>query len=635
MLLLGLEKRDMKRSFTLCLIFSTTQFIIAQRFTEVSESAGINHAYRVDVAAFGGGALVFDYNNDGFEDLYLPGGSDPDQLLHNNGDGTFSNRFEGAGLESTIPLNTQGAAAADIDRDGDKDLIVTTFYYIETKDLSPNLLFLNNGDGTFTDVTRKYGLENFLSSSQGASFGDINADGYPDLYIANFFGTSPQKITILNENTIDEFATAEDHFFINTGGEYFLEASKVYGINHSGYGFQAVFTDWDNDQDVDILIAHDFGTVAQPNIALRNNFPEKSFSYEEVNLVLNYGMNAMGIAVGDFDFDGWVDYYVTNIFASLCAENHEGQYFTDAGQELGNTIGLIQKRDYTAIPVSWGANFFDYDHDTDLDLFVNNGALNPGSRPIPNLFFECVGDRNYREVGTGLRLDDPRIGRGSVTFDYDNDGDLDLLVVNQHPREPSLSLPEARTLLYRNDGAEGNWLKVALDGVRAEKNGLGSRVEVMVDGRLLVREIDGGSSHLSQNSTIAHFGLGGAETAESVVVKWIGGKTQELTNVLANQQITIRETEESIFNFEKNSLKVYPSLFTDNVIIEYELEKEEPIDISVYDVTGRLVKNLTQQNTPAQTGFWHWNIERHLSQGVYIFQLRTKDIVIAEQAIKM
>ncbi len=609
-----------------------------RKFTEVSEAAGINHAFRIDLSNFGGGAVVFDYDNDGYEDLYLPGGNEKDQFYRNNGDGTFTNIFEGAGFDRTLSIHTQGAAAADIDRDGDKDLIITTLYFQEGRQLTPNLLYLNNGDGTFSDVTRQYGLEEYISNSQGATFGDINADGFPDLYIANYIGSPPNGVSVFNEQTITEnFLSATDYLFINAGGSYFIEASDLYGIDHNGFGFQGILSDWDNDQDVDIMIANDFGYKAEPNIALRNDFPERSLTYRTGELQLNYGMNAMGFGKGDYNYDGFMDYYVTNIHASLFVQNNGGNSFSDLGADLGIAQARIQNPNYSGVPVSWGANFFDYDHDTDLDLFVNNGALNPDVRPNPNFFFECSDYAIYREVANLLGVDDVRIGRGSVTFDYDNDGDLDLLVVNQYPRDedPTGSMPPARTLLYRNNNTRGNWLKVKLEGVKAEKDGIGSRIEIQLDDRLLIRDIDGGSSHLSQNSTIAHFGLGQHETVRSVKVRWTGGKTQEITNVAANQQITIRETEESIFSFDQNDLKVYPSSFNDYVLIEYELEKEEPFDISVYDVQGRLIETLSQQNNPAKTGFWQWNIERDLAQGVYIFQLRTKNSVIAKRALKL
>lgn len=625
----------MNRNFTLLLLILPLQWALAQDFTEVSAEAGINHAFLVDIATFGGGAAVLDYDNDGWEDVYITGGNLNDVLYRNNGDGTFTDVFHNSGLERTMTVHTQGASAADVNRDGYKDLLITTTYDINRTGLTPNLLFLNNGDGTFTDVTTRFGLDKYVSNTSGASFGDLNADGYPDLYISNYISSEPKGFSIFNEQTITEnYASAEDFLFINAGGRYFIEASKIYGMNHDGFGFQGTFTDWDNDQDLDLLIANDFGFKAMPNVALRNDFPEKKLSYKGNSLRLNFGMNAMGIAAGDYNFDGWMDYFVSNISASLFVVNDGGTKFENWGPQAGVALTLIDNPEYRGVPVSWGANFFDYDHDRDLDLFVNNGALNPTIRPNHNFFFEFRNGR-YKEVSHEKGLDDPRIGRGSVVFDYDNDGDLDLLVVNQIPRDPTTTLPLARCLLYRNDAPKGNWLKVKLEGLRADKDGIGSRVEVMVEGQLMIREIDGGSSHLSQNTTIAHFGLGDIEIIESVTVKWVGGKTQQLTNVEANQQITIRETEESIFSFEENTLKVYPGSFSDYVVIEYELAKEEAFDISVYDIQGRLIETLTSQDSPAQTGLWQWNIDRDLAAGVYIFQLRTKDRVVAKRAVKM
>lgn len=606
-----------------------------QDFPDVALAAGIDHFFEVDLATFGGGACVIDIDNDGFEDVYITGGNQSDALYYNNGDGTFSDIFESAGFQSTLPIHTQGVAAADINRDGFKDLLVTTMYYKEGRQLAPNLLFINNGDNTFTDVTERFGLDKFKSNSMGASFGDINLDGFPDLYIANYFSASPEGVMLFNDATItNTFAPAQDFFFINVNGSAFLFANEQYGIDHFGFGFEGSFTDWDNDRDVDILLANDFGNKATPNVALRNEYPEKSLRDRGNNLRLNYGMNAMGIAVGDVNFDGWMDYFVTNVGASLYVSNVDGQDFVEE-LNLGLSIPNIVNSEYQGLPVSWGANFFDYDHDEDLDLFVANGALNPTIRPNPNFFFELLQTGRYLEVGEPIGVDDQRIARGSVVFDYDNDGDLDILVVNQKPRDPVGTLPEARCVLHRNDVAKGNWLKVQLEGVRAEKNGLGSRVEVQTNDRLLVREIDGGSSHMSQSSTIAHFGLGRAETVASVTVKWIGGNTQELLNVRTNQLLTIKEDVQDLVSTEENDLIILPTYFTDQMLIEYRLNSNDPMEINVFDAQGRLIKTLVKLDEPAVNGFWSWNITEPLVHGVYFVQLRTKNGMVTRKAMKI
>lgn len=607
----------------------------AQDFVEVSDIAGIDHAFKVDLATFGGGAAVLDFDNDGWEDVYIAGGNSSDVLYRNNGDGTFTDVFASAGFDATIPVHTQGACAADVNRDGYKDLLVTTMYFKDGRQLSPNYLFINNQDGTFTDATVQYGLDKFKSNSMGASFGDINADGYVDLYIANYFSASPEGVSLFNDATItNSFAPAQDFFFINVSGRGFVEASDLYEIDHFGFGFIGTFTDLDNDQDLDILVANDFGRKATPNVALVNDFPNKSLPNRANNLALNFGMNAMGIAVADYNFDGYMDYFVSNVGPSLFVINDGGDDFIE-GSAYGLSVNLITSEGYNGIPVSWGANFFDFDHDTDIDLFVANGALNPTIRPNHNFFFEQH-NGFFREVGESKGLADPRIGRGSVVFDYDNDGDLDLLVVNQEPRDPTQELPDAKVLLYRNDASDGNWLKVKLEGVRVDNDGLGSRIEVLTDDRLLIREIDGGSSHSSQSTTIAHFGLGFDEMVESITVKWIGGNSQVIENVAANQLIAIREEITESETDDELALKIFPSYFSDQMIIEYQLANDQPFDISVFDSQGRLIRTLLQEEgSLSRNGFWQWDIDDPLIHGLYIIQLRSGKDIVSEKAIKL
>jgi len=629
----------MKLYFSIFVILGCSTLVHAQNkpFVEVSAQAGINHFFKVDLATFGGGACAFDYNNDGFEDLYVTGGAAPDVLYKNNGNGTFTNVHTRQSFARTYDIYTQGVAAADLNKDGYKDIIVTSMNYLdENRSAAPNLLYLNNGDGTFTDITQKWGLEDYRVNSMAPTFGDVNADGYPDLFIANYFSSAASGISIYNEQTItNSFQPSIDYLFLNTAGQGFVDARAFYGLEHEGFGFQGVFTDYDNDGDLDLYIANDFGYKSSPNLMLRNEYPKKKFVNFANRLALNYGMNAMGIAVCDYNFDGWMDYFMTNLSTSVFSANAQnGKPFIDKTFGIGVGISTIKDSLYTGPPISWGANFFDFDHDTDMDLFVSNGALNPTVIPNPNLFFEFENGK-YTQKAKEYDLFDIGIGRGSIVFDYDNDGDQDLFVVNQEARDLDRSLPPPHCLLYRNDGAKGNWLKVELAGKTADTHGIGSRVEVVVDGKLLVREIDGGSSHLSQNSTIAHFGLGNATKVESVTVKWVGGKKQTLTNIGVNQKIVIEENEEKVNTTTSNILEVSPGFFTDNVFIEYELTEAEPIELNVYDVRGNLIEKLVNINNPVSSGVWQWNVNRYLPRGVYIFQLRTKNTVISKRAVKL
>ncbi len=528
-----MKNRLSSLTLTLILFVTCGKFANAQqKFVDVTAEAGLDHQYEVYEGTFGGGVTVFDFNKDGFEDLYITSGIKSDRLYLNNGNGTFTDVFKGSGLEVTNEYVTQGVVSADINKDGYRDLFITTITTTDGKNVIPrakNLLFLNNGDATFKDVTNEYGLEDLNSFSTGPSFGDIDADGYPDLFVGNYFQEFTGKLGIIKDATIvSANQTARSYLLKNEGGKSFKNVYDEYGLGHKGFGFGGVFTDYDNDQDQDLLVNQDFGYKAVPNFLYQNEYPDDHFKDVSEQTEMDLKINAMGAAVGDYNGDGWMDYYITNIKFNMLMENQgNGKPFVDKAKELG-TYNLA---------ISWGANFADFDHDEDLDLFVSNGDLNPNCTPMGNFYFEN-NDNTYTEKGRELTINDYGIGRGSVIFDMDNDGDMDLLVVNQ---QPILNYPiPSTTRLFRNDIANGNWLKIALKGIESEANGIGSRVTIVADGKRTIREIDGGgSSHLSQNSVIAHFGLGTNKKVDSVIVNWTGGNTQVLTNIEANQQLEI------------------------------------------------------------------------------------------------
>lgn len=505
-------------------------------FTDVTATAGIHHVFKVHEGMFGGGACVIDFNNDGFEDVYITGGMNDDVLYKNNGDGTFTNVFEKSGLTITKNYVTQGVTSADVNRDGFTDLFITTITRRDRKDQIPrsiNLLFLNNGDGTFRDATKEYGLDKMLSFSTAASFGDFNADGWPDLYVGNYFNEFKGKLSAVTDATVvGANQIAKGYLLLNENGKHFRDVYEEYGLNYRGFGFGGVFTDFDNDHNQDLLINHDFGYKRTPNMLLKNQYPRKSFVDVSKEKGMDLRMNAMGAAVGDYNNDGWMDYFVTNIrFNYFMVNQGKGKPFVNRSHELGTDFFTI----------SWGANFADFDRDGDLDLFVANGDLNPNCVPMADFYFENIGS-HFVDHALQVGLADYGIGRGSVVFDYDNDGDLDLLVVNQEPVLPGYPV-QSVTHLYRNESTSGNWIKIALKGLRAESHGIGSRIEIEAGGKKMIREIDGGaSSHMSQNSIIAHFGLGNISKIDKITVYWTGGKEQSITNVPVNRQIVIIET---------------------------------------------------------------------------------------------
>ncbi len=504
-------------------------------FTDVTAKAGIHHVFKVYEGMFGGGACVIDFNNDGFEDVYITGGANDDVLYKNNGDGTFTNVYAQSGMTITRNFVTQGVTSADVNRDGYTDLFITTITRRDKKLPIPrsiNLLFLNNGDGTFRDATKEYGLDQMLSFSTSASFGDFNADGWPDIYVGNYFNEFKGKLSVVTDATVvGANQTAKGYLLLNEKGKHFRDVSSEYGLDFRGFGFGGIFTDYDNDRDQDLFINHDFGYKRTPDMLLENQYPRKSFIDVGKEKGMDLRINSMGTAVGDYNNDGWLDYYVTNIkFNYFMVNQGPGKPFVNKAKELGVDFFTI----------SWGANFADFDKDGDLDLFVSNGDLNPNCVPMADFYFENLGGR-FEDHASRVGLADYGIGRGSVVFDFDNDGDLDLLVVNQEPVLPGYPV-ESVTHLYRNDCPNGNWIKIALKGIQAESHGLGSRIEIEAGGKKMIREIDGGaSSHMSQNSVIAHFGLGTITNIDRITVYWTGGNEQSITNVPVNRQIVITE----------------------------------------------------------------------------------------------
>ena len=258
---------------------------------------------------------------------------------------------------------------------------------------------------------------------------------------------------------------------------------------------------------------------------------------------LDFGMSAMGVAIGDYNNDGWLDYFFSNILdAPFVVNEGPEKPFLNISKQIGASIPfLINKDGRPAQAISWGINFFDGDNDMDLDLFITNGSLNPDEKPIPNILLVNE-DSIFMKGGEEFGLSDSSIGRGSVTFDYDNDGDLDIFVVNQlSVSSNNFGYENLSSRLYRNDASKNNWLKLKLEGVQSDYNGIGSRIEIHISNTIMIREIDGGSSHESQNSTIAHFGMLNYEMADSITIKWMGGGIQKLYNVQANQLLVVRE----------------------------------------------------------------------------------------------
>ena len=619
--------------FIFCTITLYPSISSAQiQFADVTEEAGIDHIFGIFEGTFGGGAAVIDYNNDGWEDVFIAGGKSENQLLKNNGDGTFT-KVSPAGFSSLSDLVTQSATVADVNKDGWPDLFVTTIARISgnTFKKAPNVLLINTKDGDFEDQSETWNLtESTFSTS--ASFGDVNRDGYPDLYVCNYFenydgGLDQYGGPIFGSST----RPGKDLFYINDQGRGFIEASEAYGIERMGLTFQALWTDVDNDNDLDILVANDFGNRGTPNLLYRNDFPQNSFTEIGTEKEFDFGINGMGIAACDVNMDGWLDYFVTNIQASPFFINRgaEATFFEQSIPRGTGFFHLVTDSGYRANPVSWGANFFDVDHDMDQDLYVTNGCLNPILAPNPNLLLENDKGK-FQDIAKATQTNDHSIGRGSVVFDYDHDGDLDLLVVNQQPHnDEEIGVEFRGTRLYQNNTNSFNhWLKLQLKGQTSESNGIGARVEVFVERRKLVREVYGGSSHASQNSLLAHFGLGQSAMVDSIRISWPASQVQLIKNVQADQLITVEEEAPA---FE--DITLYPNPFSDLILIDVPSRHiGATAQVQLISLTGQvLAESQISGLRPYANAL---NLHASISPGIYLLQLSGEGFSYTQKLVK-
>ncbi|MDX2361085.1 MAG: FG-GAP-like repeat-containing protein [Crocinitomicaceae bacterium] len=544
----------------LLLLALPCQLINAQTFLESSQAMGINHEH-IDGHIMGGGAAFFDFNNDGFEDLYITGGENRDQLFENNQNGAFTEVGILAGIGMTDTIKTVGVITGDLDNDGDREIFVTT-----SEDHN-NLLFLNNGDGTFTNISISAGFTaNTWSTS--SSFGDYDNDGFLDLYVGEYVNYF--NVPFFNYMS----AGTQNTLYHNEGNMTFTEVAVTANVNDNGGALSTAFTDYDNDNDVDLLLGNDFGDLFGGNGLFRNDYPSTYFTDISVSSDIYREINAMGIAVGDFDEDLYLDYYVTNMMENLFHENNGDQTFNEVATSSGTESGNV---------VSWGTFFFDYDNDTYLDLFCASGGVMTAAVAQQNVLYANQQNGSFLDVTVTEGMDTIRRSRGAIYGDIDNDGALEVVVVNVSANGVFPQLTE----VYKSSTVN-NWIEFRLQGISSNRDGFGSHIRLVADGRTFLREIGGGSSYLSQNSSIAHFGLDQIPTIDSVIVTWPGGNESVYTAILINQRITLVEDIAGIEDLPSYDLTVYPNPAKKSIFCS--LNDGAIIDIiEVYSMQGDLV----------------------------------------------
>jgi hypothetical protein len=533
----------------------------AVTYVDVTDEVGIHFQHSRGTRSsllpedMGSGAGFADIDNDGDIDLYvvnIPGPFKQNQmpantrttnvLYRNNGNGTFTDITKTAGVGHQG--YGMGCVFADYDGDGNIDLYVTNY--------GANVLYRNNGDGTFRDVTESAGVSCKLWST-GAAFADVDADSDLDLYVCNYVTYDLEQLEQMKEESLQSgkpvpsalnphvFEPQDNVFYRNNGDGTFTDVTTEAGVAaRGGRSMQAIFSDFDADNDLDLYVANDTSV----NHTYRNDGSGVFTDVSAESWAADF-RGSMGLAAGDYDSDGDVDLFMSHwvdeenaLYRNLLKEDGAAEHIRFVDESY--TAMLAEE---SIKQIGWGTALFDYDNDGDLDIFVTNGStFQELKRPQVliaqrDALFRNNSDGTFTDVSevTGITLLPTRVGRGAAFADYDNDGDVDIFIVNNHEKPA----------LLRNDGGNrNNWLHVELIGTNANRNAVGAKIQVKTVNRTQMREIYAGDSYMSFNSFIAEFGVGGATQVESLQVIWSNGDTQTLHNVLTNQRLRITQKPE-------------------------------------------------------------------------------------------
>jgi enediyne biosynthesis protein E4 len=513
---------------------------------------GVDHK-RYIIEAKGSGLAFFDYDHDGWLDIYLtngtrldenwePGKAPTSHLYKNNRDGTFTDVTEKSGLALTGWQT--GVCVGDYDNDGWDDLFCCFWGH--------NILFHNNGDGTFTEVTRKAGVyDEKVRWGAGCTFLDYDRDGLLDLFVCNYIKLDPEKTSLKTQAEVCQWKGIPtmcgprgmpgdtNVLFHNNGDGTFTDVSEKSGILKPGprYSITAVSYDFDNDGWPDIYVAVD----SQPSILFKNNH-DGTFTDVAVIAGVAYSENGheqagMGLGIADYDCDGSFDIFKTNFADDTCNLYHNNGDGTFSDVTFASGIGINNQY------VAWGCGFIDYDNDGWSDIMQINGHVYPeiSGRETgqtfknPRLVYRNLGNGRFKDVSAemGPGISERFSSRGAAFGDYDNDGDIDAVILNMN-EGPSL---------LRNDGGNAqNWIKLKLIGTKCNRTAIGARVRVITGKHIQMDEVHSGSSVMSQSDLRLHFGLGKLQVIDAIEVKWpTTGKIERFTQVKANQILTIRE----------------------------------------------------------------------------------------------
>jgi hypothetical protein len=523
---------------------------VAPLFTEIAERSGVRFHHRTGKKAAanimettGAGCAVFDYDNDGWLDIYMVNGMSPpgdgNHLFHNNHDGTFTDVTKRAGVAALGHGMGMGCAVGDYDGDGYLDLLVTF-----TK---KNALFHNNGGGTFTEVTDRAGLAGG-GFSTAAAFADLDGDGKPDIYIARYCEFNSSSKQLCNMKGFPTscppyfYQPLPDLVYKNMGDGTFKHVEKPWGmVDSSGRGLGVVTVDFDRDGKLDLFVAND----GSPNFLWRNHGGGR---FENVAAAQGVALTDSGTAIanmgcdfGDFMGDGNLG-LVTAVFDT--EELAVWRYTPNGGfQYVSRQTGLSQK---SRPLLKFGVGFADFDNDGLLDIFLSNGHvqdriadIQPGSHYAQSRsYYRNVGKGRFEDETAegGEALTSPAVGRGAAFGDLFNDGGIDVVVNNC----------DGTAMVIRNDNPRKNWVELRLISAGRNWEAIGATAELYTPTRKITRFVHTAYSFASANDHRLHFGLGGETRVQKVVVTWPGGRKTEYHGIPTNRTTDIVESEGAV-----------------------------------------------------------------------------------------
>jgi hypothetical protein len=510
-------------------------------FQEIEDGIGLNFVHSIGcedlaniVESSGGGTAFLDFDKDGYMDLYVTSGTwlkgfskcekpsklPGNHLFRNRGDGTFEDVTEKAGVGG--PWYCMGVTIGDYNNDGFPDIYLSNY--------GPNVLLKNNGNGTFSDVTKHANVAGGNKCSVGATWLDYDNDGYLDLYVGNYVNFDPNYKYFYAPDGFPgpmAYDPEPDVLYHNKRDGTFEDVTSAMGINDKdGRAMGVGAVDLDDDGFVDIYVANDHSLNYLWHNDHGKRFTDWGTKSGTAFSQAGEATVSMSVDFADYNGDGLIDIFKSDDTYCSLYENQGNGIFTDKANPSGLAMASAQF-------VGWSSTFVDYDNDGIIDLFKTNGALKHLYGQEDQMF-KGDGKGNFKDVSLELGKYFKRelVGRGACIADYDNDGDMDIFIVN---------LNDKPVFLRNNKGNQNNWLMINLEGTVSNRDALGAKVMVTSGGKKQTGWRKGTAGYLSQGDPRLHFGLAKNEIAERIEIKWPSGKIQVLENVKANQILNVKE----------------------------------------------------------------------------------------------